>query len=312
MMEIQDKALISSIESFTTHDGPGCRTTIFFAGCPLKCDWCANPEAMESKRKILFAEQNCRARDGCSRCVKACPHGALRSANGALQIDRGICTDCISFHCTEVCHLDAIRLCGKDYTADQLMERLRIDSGSWGEGGGVTFSGGEPLRQAGFLLSLLPILKRENIHTAIETSAFAAEEVFQAVMDEIDFAFIDIKHVDPTLHHSRTGVDNTPILSNITALARSGYQGRLIIRVPMVAGYNDTVENMTATARFMSGLDLKEINLLRFHRLGESKWRQLGKESPYDDKPSAIDLSGMKEIFAQKGIACYIGEDTPF
>jgi pyruvate formate lyase activating enzyme len=309
---MKDGGLISSIESYTVHDGPGCRTTLFFAGCPLKCQWCANPETWDLKLKILFTGSKCQS--GCRRCVNVCHNKAVSRSDGGLSIDWEKCGTCGDFACADICHTEALRVCGSWYTEKQLLERINRDRNYWDAGGGVTFSGGEPLFQHQFLKKILEKCRELYIHTAIETTAHAGTDIFLDIFSMIDFAFIDIKHMDPILHREKTGVENAIILKNIKALAGSGWPGRLVLRTPIIEDFNDSPENMTATAGFMSSIGLREINLLPFHRLGDSKWQQLGKSYRYSSfqATDADRMLELQEIFENAGLICYIGSDTSF
>jgi pyruvate formate lyase activating enzyme len=313
-MTAGNKGLISSIESYTVHDGPGCRTTIFMAGCPLQCAWCANPETWDLRQKILYNAQKCQSGSGCTRCLGACPHGALEQKDGSLAFDWRKCKHCKTFACAEVCRPEALRVCGKWYTEEQLMARLDLDRDFWDSEGGITFSGGEPFSQPEFIKAILTRCTRRYIHTAIETSAYAGRTIFLDIMQLIDFAFIDIKHMDPALHKQKTGADNTPVLENIKALLHSGWAGRLVLRTPVIEAYNDSPENMAATAAFMQSVGLREINLLPFHRLGESKWRQLGKTYQYQAFPATGEkkMAALQRILENAGLLCYVGSNTPF
>ena len=305
---------IFDVQSFSVHDGPGCRTTVFLKGCSLKCRWCANPESWRIEPEILFAAGKCRHASGCERCLTACRRGALSLQNGMIMLDRKICRDCVEFSCAAACAHEALRVCGKHYSVDALLEILRRDRDFWGSGGGVTFSGGEPLCQSGFLEEVLKRCRAAYIHTAIETTAYAPQAVFLRIMQAVDFAFIDLKHCDAAAHLSGTGVSNEQTLCNIAALKASGWPGRLVLRLPVVPGFNDTQENMRQTADFMESTGLFEINLLPFHRLGDSKWRQLGRSYSYSGQQEmdAHEMTAFQEYFLTRRIACYLGNETLF
>lgn len=312
---MNSKGMIFDIQSFSVHDGPGCRTTIFMSGCPLSCSWCANPESWSKKRSIMFSEPSCRYKKGCSLCNAKCPQNALSfNSEGKPILNLSLCNACTSFECTDACYYNALKACSKEYSLNALMNILKRDSNNWRSNGGVTFSGGEPLLQSNFLLKTLKLCKENKFHTAIETSGYAEEKIFSEVMELIDFAFIDIKHMNNEKHVEKTGIKNDLILSNITNLANSNYHGRIVIRMPVIKGYNDDAENIFQLIEFMNCNNLAEINLLPFHRLGESKWTQLGKEYEYTEGGD-IAYSELEEIqnrFLQNNIACYIAHDTLF
>ena len=309
------KGMIFDIQSFSVHDGPGCRTTIFMSGCPLSCRWCANPESWSKKSTVMFSEPSCRYKKGCTLCKDKCSKNALSfDKENKPVLDLNLCNSCTTFDCAKACYYNALKYCSKEYSVDELMNILKRDSNNWRSNGGVTFSGGEPLAQSDFLLRTLKICKENNFHTAIETSGYASEKIFSEVMNYIDFSFIDIKHMDREKHKEKTGVYNDLILSNISALANSNHHGRIVIRVPVIKGFNNTDENISQLISFMHSNNLVEINLLPFHRLGESKWNQLGKKYDYanDGDITHSELEEIQDRFLENDIACYIAHDTLF
>jgi pyruvate formate lyase activating enzyme len=216
--------------------------------------------------------------------------------------------------CARACLSGALQIAGRAYTVDGLMRILARDQGFWGSHGGVTFGGGEPLFQAEFLLAVLAKCRSHYMHTTVETCGHVDTDVLMEVLKWTDAMFIDVKHMDSAVHRSGTGAGNEVILQNIEATAAAGWDGRLIIRVPIVPGYNDTVGNLRATAAFMAGLKLREVNLLPFHRLGHSKYEQLGLDYEYTrvPTPSREALRSYQRIFEAAGLQCYVGSETPF
>ncbi len=314
---MENKGLIFDIQSFSVHDGPGCRTNVFFTGCPLQCQWCANPESWVLKKHIMFSERVCKWGKGCKACDGKCPYNSISfDTSGKPSITWDICKDCETFDCTLICPNNALKQCVKELSIDDLMKILRRDFSNWGPDGGVTFSGGEPLMQHKYLIEILKRCKKMQIHTAIETSGFTSEEIFLEVMKYIHFAFVDVKNMDDEMHRVGTGVSNKQILSNISALKKSGWKGRLVLRTPIIGGYNDSIENAKKCIEFMNDNDLYEINLLKFHRLGSSKWDQLGRDYMYNTVGTGDvteeQLSKLQEIYLDNKIACYIADNTPF
>jgi pyruvate formate lyase activating enzyme len=216
--------------------------------------------------------------------------------------------------CVQACLSEALEIVGRAYTVDELMRILTRDQGFWGSQGGVTFGGGEPLFQADFLLTVLEKCRSNYVHTAVETSAHADTNLLMEVLKQTDWMFIDIKNMDSAAHRAETGVGNELILQNIEAVASAGSDSRLIIRVPIVPGYNDTIENLWATAAFMVKCNLKEVNLLPFHRLGQSKYEQLDLNYEYAQVPSPSRevMQSHQRIFEAVGLRCYVGSETPF
>lgn len=312
---MEKNGLIFDIQSYSVHDGPGCRTNVFFIGCPLECRWCANPESWKRKKHIMFAEKVCKYDKRCRACRNTCPKDSIKfDENGKPSITWSICEDCESFECISICPNNALKQCVKEYTVDGLMKILKRDFSNWGSEGGVTFTGGDPLMHHDFLYDVLMECKKSHIHTAIETSGFATEENFLKILTNINFAFIDVKNMDTEAHKWGTGVGNELILSNIEALVKSPWNGRLVLRQPTIHGYNDSDENAMKLIEFMKRLDLFEINLLKFHRMGTSKWEQLGKQYEYVDHGDMTDerMKELQTLYLDNGIACYIGDDTPF
>jgi pyruvate formate lyase activating enzyme len=312
---MESRGRIFDIQSFSVHDGPGCRTTVFFAGCPLRCEWCANPEGWIAKNQVLFASSVCKWGNGCRACQKICTKEAIQfdEKNGPTLL-REICKTCKTIECSRICPNNALKECGREYSVAEIMAILIRDFNNWGPDGGVTFSGGEPLSQSTFLLEILKACKQRQIHTAIESSACVPAKVFQAILPYVDFAFIDMKNMEQEKHKAGTGVENTQILKNIEALAKCAWRGRLIIRQPLIAGYNDSAENARAVIAFMQENALGEINLLKFHRLGATKWNQLGKLYKYEKQGdvSLEQMEALQKLYLEKNIACYIGDSTPF
>lgn len=207
------------------------------------------------------------------------------------QVDWNKCKDCHDFPCTSICPNRALKQCVREYTIEELLQILRRDFSSWGSNGGVTFSGGDPITQHDF-----------------------PREKFLDVMQYIDFAFIDVKNMDSEAHKAGTNVGNELILDNIRALKQSGWKGRLVLRQPTICGYNDSEENAKKLISFMKENDLFEINLLKFHRLGQTKWEQLGKTYDYATGGEMTDeaMTALQSLYLDAGIACYIGHHTSF
>lgn len=307
--------MIFDIQSYSVHDGPGCRTNVFFVGCPLQCRWCANPESWKRKKHLLFAERSCKWEQGCRACINACPYNSLKfDENGKPSVDWIICNECETIECSNFCAANSLKQCVRFLTVDEMVKILLRDFPNWGSDGGVTFTGGEPLLHHTYLVELLKRCHELQMHTAIETCGFASRDVFLSVMKYINFAFIDVKNMDDEMHIWGTGVSNKQILSNIHDLKQSDWSGRLVLRQPTIHGYNDSTENALRVIDFMNQNDLYEINLLKFHRMGGTKWEQLGKTYEYANKGDMTNerLHELQQLYLDNDIACYIGDDTPF
>lgn len=310
-----EKGLIFDIQGYSVHDGPGCRTLVFLSGCPLRCSWCSNPEGYSSRPRMMFRETKCVPNN--YRCAAACPNAAVKVDPGKKlppEFDRTVCARCETLDCVRACLKEALKIAGRTFTVEALMKILQRDQGYWGEGGGVTFTGGEPLQQPEFLLAVLKACRSHYIHTAVETSAYAKTETLLEVQKLIDWMFIDIKHMDAAAHERETGVSNELILKNIEAAAAALWNGRLVIRVPVIPGFNDGEENLAATVGFMKKNRLEEVNLLPFHRLGSSKYGQLGLEYAYAGReaPSGEAMAKAAGFFEAAGLRCSFGSQTPF
>lgn len=269
------KGIIFNIQRFSLHDGPGIRTVIFFKGCPLRCRWCCNPESIEVSPQIIFNPDRC-LKDG--RCILVCPSGA-RSAQG-YSIEK--CILCGA--CVDACPSGALELAGKWYSIKEVIDDVEKDRLFYeSSGGGVTLSGGDIVVQKEFAVSLLLELKKISIHTAVETSGYAPWPVIEEIIDATDLLLYDLKHMDSDIHRKFTGVPNELILENalkasfkINSMGESNKQ--MIFRVPLIGGVNTDKKNIKAVAAFALKTKVGEVHLLPYHRLGESKYRKLGKE----------------------------------
>lgn len=235
------KGLIFDIQGHSIHDGPGTRTLVFFSGCPLHCSWCSNPEGLMLRQRLMYKSRFCKNCPG--RCITACPVGAARpSADGgpAVVFDRRQCDCCETMDCIEVCYTGALQPSGKWYTVDELMRVFSRDRCYWGPQGGITLTGGEPLMQKEFVLDLLERCHTAYIAACVETSAYVPRTVLRAALPYIDWLFIDIKHMDSARHLEGTGVSNQLILDNIRWIATADWPGRMVLRMPVVPGFNDS------------------------------------------------------------------------
>ena len=303
---------VFNIQTYSIHDGPGIRTTVFVKGCPLRCLWCANPESNLSKPQLMTYSSKC---TGCGLCVPKCPNGAIsigpyQSGSTTKYIaitDRTKCTDCGA--CIAACPSEAREIAGKTMTVREVIDKVKKDKLFYdGSGGGMTISGGEPLMHPEFTSNLFAAAHAEGIHTAIETSSFASKNAVDMVYQHVDLGLLDIKHMDNTQHEKLTGVPNTYILENIKHIAVD-LKVPVIIRVACIPGYNDSPENILATTKFAQtlGKDVL-VNLLPAHRLGESKNESLGQENKCEIiVPSDEHMQDLKKLVEDAGSPCKIG-----
>ncbi len=293
-------ALVTNIQGFSTEDGPGIRTTVFFKGCPLRCPWCHNPEGLTAAQELVFFQDRC---IGCGTCKESCERGA--PVPGGPEAEK--CIKC--FLCVDACPPAARQVMGQWYTVGELFEQVMRDRVYYEtSGGGVTASGGEPLLWGHFLAELFRMLKNENVHTALDTSAAIGEDRLQRVLENTDLVLLDLKVMDPEKHREIVGVELPPVIEHIRMIDAFGVP--IIIRVPVVPGYTDSEENLLSMAEFASGLEsLQKIELLPYHRMAEPKYAQLGK--PYTlahiERPSDEHMEWGRDVFVKKKINAVIG-----
>jgi len=267
--------MIFNIQKCSIHDGGGLRTLVFFKGCPLKCLWCANPESQSFQPEIMESANKC---IGCLRCRRECPAGAIRLTESGPRIDRALCRSC--FRCTEVCYAGAKYVTGRDYTTDELFQEIEKDRMFYSlSGGGVTFSGGEPLAQGAELTQIARRCRENGIQVMLESCGYAQYDSFQSALPYINAMFLDLKHIDPAVHEKLTGRDNRLILENIRKISDFGIP--ITVRTPVVPGCTDSQENIAGIAKFLRSISgVREYELLAYHALGEPKYRALGREYP--------------------------------
>lgn len=278
---------IFDIKELAVFDGPGIRTTVFLKGCPLKCMWCHNPEGLSFKPQIMRSPNGCIHCGNCSELLKN-PEPYLEDPNELNRVIRG-------------CPKNLVRLCGKRVTAKELVKRLRRDEDYLkAMGGGVTFSGGEPLGQPEFLLECLGALK--GIHTCIETSGYAPPEIFKKAVDLLDYIMMDLKVIDEDRHIHYTGRSNRMIIKNLEYLKFSGKPFR--IRIPVIPGVNDTEENFRETAKLLKGAkSLDFVELLPYHQTAGAKYPMVGLS--YRPEFQEDQIPQMRtDIFEAEKITC--------
>lgn len=289
---------IFNIQKFCIHDGPGIRTTVFFKGCNLRCRWCANPESQCAARQVTLDRAKCLR---CGGCIDVCAQGARAMRGGFPEIDRARCTACGA--CVSACPAQAAAIEGREVCVDEVLREIEKDAPFYAHsGGGATFSGGEPLLQLEFATALARALRAKGIPVAVETAANIDPAAFRAFLDEIDFAFVDLKHHDPAAHRAGTGVDNGQILENIRALAQSGRD--FMVRIPIIPGFNNTLGDAESFAALLARLGVNRVQLLPFHQMGERKYALLGREYAYGGQPQSHreDLLPLLNAFERLGI----------
>lgn len=287
-------ATVFNIERFATEDGPGIRTVVFLKGCGLRCKWCANPESQETRPQILCNTNLCVE---CGRCAALCPRNAIENREGFGYItDDSRCTLCGT--CVQQCYLNARSVMGTTYTVSELLEILLRDRTYYERsGGGITFSGGEPLLHEPFLREITRALHEAGLPVLVETCGFVGLAQLQQAAAYVDAFFYDVKHMDPEIHRQLTGSDNRRILDNLRWLA-ANYDGALSVRYPYIPQHNDDPRHITAFLDFVQSLStVKEVWFLPYHRLGIPKYKGLGRVYPMGDRPSLkmADIAFLKE-----------------
>lgn len=279
------KGIISDIQRFSIHDGPGIRTTVFLKGCPLNCIWCHNPETISHKPQVAFYSNKC---IGCGECAKACKNEAIIAEK--TRIDRKKCIACGK--CAEVCPPEAIEFIGQEMTAKEVLEKALRDLPFYkNSGGGITLSGGEPLYQPDFSLCLLKSAKDRGIHTAVETCGLVRYEVLEDASGCTDLFLYDIKLINPEKHRMYCGADNKLILDNAKLLASSGKN--IIFRTPTIPGCNDSPNDIALLGEFMLSLSgNQQLQLMPYHGIGIGKYDAIGYRYKLRDvkAPESIDM----------------------
>ncbi len=293
------------IKRYSINDGPGIRATIFFKGCPLNCQWCHNPESISPYVQKLFTAAKCIR---CGECCQVCPVDACRLTAEGVVTDVALCTLCGM--CAEVCPTLAVEMSGRYRSVEELLAIIEKERPFFDQsGGGVTFSGGEPLLYPEFLTEMLKACGRLGIHRAIDTPGFVKTETLLRVSQHTDLFLYDLKMVDPVRHKLYTGVDNKLILENLKILA--GADVDIEVRIPLVGGVNDDDISVSAAAAFVAGLPGKKmmVSLLPFHDVAKGKDEKLGQARDLSSliEPDQDGLQRVIDVFSSHGLVASIG-----
>jgi len=303
-VDAEDSGLISSVQRFSLHDGPGIRTTIFMKGCSLKCEWCANPETMGLEPQLMTLLKKCTR---CGRCITACPNEAIALTHEAIDVAWDKCDQCQK--CVDACATGALETNGKRVSTEELMAEIASDREFYEtSGGGVTFSGGEPLVQWKFVLQMLKRCKARRINTSLDTTGNVSWNILEQVLPYTDLVLYDVKHLDDEAHKAKTGIGNRMILRNLEKIARNA---RVWLRIPVIPGFNDSEQHLERVGRLAVELGAERVSLFPFHKWGEGKYERLGKayllsESVLPPKPE--DLEKHRALLVGVGAEVSIGK----
>jgi pyruvate formate lyase activating enzyme len=298
------EGMVTNIQRYCIHDGPGVRSTVFLKGCNLRCSWCCNPECHNVFSELGFIQVLCNA---CGICVESCPEGAISTApeSETISIDWTRCINCGK--CIKACYRGAIKMYGSRMSVAEVFEEVLHDRPIYlRSGGGVTVSGGEPLLQPRFVIALFKLARIAGIHTALETSLYASSRILKEVLDHTDYVLFDLKLMDALTHHEVTGQTNELILKNAKLLASSGLP--VLPRIPIVPGVNDSEGNIRSTAQFLNSIRLPVIEIMPFHRFALGKYEGLGRTYAMADvePPSGQKIKQVKNLFERFGIECKV------
>ena len=305
--------LVFNIQRFSVHDGPGIRTTVFLKGCPLRCLWCHNPEGINPHREIIIIETRC---IGCGKCIEVCPvcsenvnktvHAKITKSTLIAQHIDGcqLCGECV-----KNCPAEARMIAGTEYTATELVKELLKDRMFFEESnGGVTFSGGEPLMQPEFVMETISILKKQEVHVAIDTCGFSPHDTIRKIAGYVDLILFDLKFISPGKHRKYTGVSNELIIENLAILDKA--KKDIWIRIPLIPGVNTNESEIEAIIKFLKPLhSIRQINLLPYHKTGIHKAHRISGNLKFSEfeVPGPEQLELIKSRLSSLNIPVKIG-----
>lgn len=295
------KGMIFNIQKFSIHDGPGIRTTVFLKGCPLRCQWCSNPESQLDNIQILYDESKCTQ---CQTCIHTCSHQAISLENQRIVIHHDKCQGCLS--CVEACENHALSHEGEYKDVEDIVQVCLQDIDFYEESqGGVTISGGEGMSQPDFVKALAKRLHEENIHLAIETTGYIKTQIFQELAPLFDLLLFDVKHYNNDQHFQGTAVRNELIIENLKWAIQQGID--VLPRIPVIPDFNNSLDDAKGLAKLLNDVGAKRVQLLPFHQFGEKKYELLNREYLLKNKKALHpeDLKNYQRIFIEQKIECF-------
>lgn len=305
-----NSGLVFDVRRFSTHDGDGIRTTVFLKGCPLRCAWCQNPEGLTGVIQPVYFKKNCIR---CKTCAALSRHGGINIKNEAIVLNPTARENWQLL--TDACPSGALRMDSQYEPPAELFDVLMKDVVFFQHGGGVTFSGGEPLMQAAFLQEILVRLKDAGVHTAIESSLYTKPETLTAVLPFLDCVYADFKIADDTKHRLATGCGNRPIKENLSRLLTGPHQSKVIVRTPLIPGFTDSPDNIAAISDFLYSLcPSVAYELLNFNPLAQDKYRLTGRNYAFKENPPCFtndQMSAFADIARSRGLH-HVLTDSPF
>lgn len=296
-----EKGITFNIQKFSIHDGPGIRTTVFLKGCPLRCQWCSNPESQLEDIQILYDQSKC---VHCLNCIKQCKKNAISYNNNKIQIDFHKCVGCLQ--CVHSCIQNALSHEGEYKDVQEVVNICLQDIDFYEESqGGVTISGGEGMSQPRFVEALVKSLKEHHIHVAIETTGYIQEDTFSKLAPMFDLLLFDVKHYDTDKHYQGTGVHNELIINNLKWAIHHGIE--VLPRIPVIPDFNSSLEDAKGIADLLLSIGINKVQLLPFHQFGERKYELLNRDYLLKNKKALHpeDLKDYQQIFLDKGIHCF-------
>jgi len=298
-----ETAVITNIQKYSVHDGPGIRNTVFFKGCPLACWWCHNPETQSYEKQMMYSEEKC---TGCGACIEACPNKAIRRNGEKVSTDVESCNHCGV--CEDYCLSCARTVTGKEYTPRELMREIEKDQIFYEQsGGGVTLSGGEPMVQIDFVQKVVESCYEKGISIVIDTCGQVPYENFERINEKVSMYLYDLKHIDPEKHKKFTGIDNKLIIENLLKLSAAG--AKINLRIPLIEGINEDDESVAAFLEMAKKINVYKVSLLPYHDIGKDKYRRL--EMNYDESkmktPSKERMEWIKNEFQKNNFDVKIG-----